>query len=318
VLFHVWKNKLPVSDAKIFLIDALKHFNASVDACFLVIDMAVDAGSSDCAVFTGLGLEEPAHSIGYYDDTVLSNVEYYRRWRHLNGKDPAYTWRSGIKHDCAKVMELESGGNKYRNGMGELVDLEDVYVYPMLKSSDIANGQIRYGRKFMLVTQKHVGEDTAPIERTAPKTWRYLEAHREFLDKRASSIYRNRPRYSIFGVGEYSFSDWKVAVSGFYKNLSFKLIGPYREKAVVLDDTGCFLPCGSKEEAQFVLGLLDSGPAQEFLESMIFWTDKRPITIEILKRLDMHALSVELGRETRYLQFAHCRNGKPRSPVSSC
>src|SRR5690606_36168707 len=125
--------------------------------------------------FTGLGSEEPAQSIGYYDDTVLSNVEYYRRWRHLNGKDPAYTWRSGIKHDCAKVMELESGGNKYRNGMGEPVDLEDVYVYPMLKSSDIANGQIRYGRKFMLVTQKHVGEDTAPIESTAPKTWRYLE-----------------------------------------------------------------------------------------------------------------------------------------------
>lgn len=306
-LFHAWKHQLAISDAKIFLIDAQKHFNASVDACFLVIDMSDGSISSDCAVFNNFDSDQPSQSIGYHDGIVLSNVEHYQKWRHLNGVDHAYTWRSGIKHDCSKIMELERDGNKYRNGMGELVDLEDEYVYPMLKSSDIGNGQIRYGRKFMVVTQKYVGEDTLLIKRMAPMTWRYLETHEGLLEKRASSIYRNRPKYSIFGVGEYSFSGWKVAISGFYKKLSFKIVEPYGEKVVVLDDTTYFLPCWSENEAQFVSRLLKSKPAQEFLESMIFWADKRPITIEILKRLNMHALSIELGCEAEYLQFARRR-----------
>lgn len=314
-LFYAWKHQMAVSKARIFLIDAQKHFNASVDACFLVIEASGSPLSPDCAVFDGFDSDQPSQTIGYHEDMVISNVEYFQKWRPLNGVDHAYTWRSGIKHDCSKVMELEPDGNKYRNGLGEPVDLEDGYIYPMLKSSDIGNGRIRYGRKYMLVIQKYVGEDTLSIKRTAPKTWHYLEAHDELLEKRASSIYRNRPTYSIFGVGDYSFSGWKVAISGFYKKLSFKIIEPYRGKVVVLDDTTYFLPCWSENEARFVSELLNSRPAQEFFESMIFWADKRPMTIEILKRLDMRALSIELGCETEYLRFAHRRKDNQRGEI---
>lgn len=309
-LSHAWRHQLAITGANMFLIDAQKHFGASVDACFLVIDMSGETHSSDCAVYNDLNSDQPSQGIGYHDGMVLSNVDYYQRWRRLNGSDAAYVWRSGIKHDCSKVMELNPEGGKYRNGLGELVSLEDGYVYPLLKSSDIGNGQIRYGRKCMLVTQKYIGEDTTPIKRAAPKTWRYLETHEEMLGKRASSIYRNRPKYSIFGVGDYSFSGWKVAISGFYKRLSFKLIEPLQGKVVVLDDTSYFLPCWSKSEAHFVSNLLNSEPAKQFFESMIFWADKRPITIEILKRLDLHALSVELGCEGEYLTFARRRKDK--------
>lgn len=310
VLFHAWKHKLAISGAKMCMIDAQKHFGASVDACFLVIDMLGGASSADCAVYDDLISNHPSRVIGYHDEIVISNFEYYKKWRHLNGPDKAYTWRSGIKHDCSKIMELELEGGEYRNGIGELINLEDDYVYPMLKSSDIGNSQIRYGRKYMLVTQKYVGEDTAIIKRTAPKTWRYLEAHDALFEKRASSIYLNRPVYSIFGVGDYSFSAWKVAISGFYKRLSFKLIEPQNGKVVVLDDTSYFLPCWSESEAQFIASLLNSEPAQQFFESMIFWSDKRPITVDVLKRLDLHALSVVLGREADYLKFSRCRKDR--------
>ncbi|MDP2984578.1 MAG: SAM-dependent DNA methyltransferase [Candidatus Latescibacter sp.] len=310
VLCHAWKHHLAVSGANMFIIDAKKQFGASVDACFFVIDMRGGISSSDCIVFDDLSTEQPSQIIGYHDEIVLSNVGLYKRWRHIKGSDEAYTWRSGIKHDCSNVMELEPEGEKYRNGTGELISLEDDYVYPMLKSSDIGNGEIRYGRKYMLVTQKYVGEDTSPIKRIAPRTWGYLEANEERLEKRASSIYRNRPKYSIFGVGDYSFSEWKVAISGFYKRLSFKLIKPYQGKVVVLDDTTYFLPCWSESEAHFVENLLNSEPAQQFFKAMIFWADKRPITIEILKRLDLHALSIELGCEAEYLNYARHRKEK--------
>ena len=35
----------------------------------------------------------------------------------------------------------------------------------------------------------------------------------KILDNRKSSIYNKRPRFSIFGIGDYSFSKWKVAIS---------------------------------------------------------------------------------------------------------
>lgn len=310
VLFHAWKHQFAVSSARMFKVDAQKYFGASADACFLVIEMLGGTTLSECLVYQDLASEQPSQIIGYHDEILLFNVPYYDKWRHLKGNDHAYTWRSGIKHDSSKVMELEPEGDKYRNGMDEVVSLEDQYIYPMLKSSDIGNGQTRYGRKYMLITQRYIGEDTNLIKGSAPRTWRYLEAHRDILERRASSIYRNRPKYSIFGVGDYSFSAWKVAISGFYKRLSFKVIAPYHGKIVVLDDTNYFLPCWSESEAHFAAKLLNSVPAQQFFESMIFWPDKRPITVEILKRLDLHALSVELGCERDYEEFA--RQRKPR------
>ncbi len=315
VLLQAWKQRLPVTGAEVFLIDTQKHFDAAVDACFLVIDMSGNVNSSDCAVYDDLNATQPSQRMGYHDDIVLSNVDLYRRWRHLSGTNKAYIWRSGVKHDCAKVMEFERVGDKYRNGTGELIGLEEDYIYPMLKSSDIGNGQVRYGRKYMLVTQKHVGEDTTRIKRIAPKTWRYLEANQEAFEKRSSSIYQNRPKYSIFGVGDYSFANWKVAISGFYKRLSFKLIEPYQGKTVVLDDTTYFLPCWSKAEAVFISTLLNSKTAKEFFESMIFWADKRPITSEILKRLDIQALSTELGCEADYLNFVRHRKDEERYSI---
>jgi hypothetical protein len=84
------------------------------------------------------------------------------------------------------------------------------------------------------------------LQRSAPKAWQYLLANGAVLAKRGSSIYRNRPRFSIFGVGEYSFSPWKVAISGLYKKLEFVEVPPFRDRPVVLDDTCYFFPCQSK------------------------------------------------------------------------
>lgn len=302
ILLHIWKQQLSVSATKIFLIDAQKHFNVSVDACLFVIDLSTESTSFECAVFSDFN-SEVTQIIGYHNGTVLANVEAYQKWSHLDGLDQFYTWRSGIKHDCSKVMELERDGNGYRNGFGEWFQLEDQYIYPLLKSSDIGAKEVSYGRKYLLVTQTHTGEETSIIKKLAPKTWAYLQKYSNLLAKRASSIYLNRPSYSIFGVGDYTFSPWKVAISGFYKNLRFQLIEPFHGKPAVLDDTTYFLSCWSKIEAMFILNILNSKPATAFLESMIFWADKRPITIDILKHLNLHALSVELKSEAQYLEL---------------
>lgn len=293
LLMYAWKNEISLSDSAIYHIDAATHFGASVDACLLVCHFSPFVRSLMCGVYGSIEDINPKHTIGNRDGELVASVELYERWKHLQGHS-TNKWRSGIKHDCAKVMELTQEGNMYRNGLGELIELEEQFLFPMLKSSDVANSRAVIPRRWMLVTQKSVGDDTSLIKDAAPKTWDYLQAHSHLLDKRGSSIYKNRPRFSIFGVGDYSFAPWKVAISGFYKKLEFKVIGSYNNKPVVLDDTSNFIPCESQQSAQRIAYFLNSQVSKEFFEAFIFWDAKRPITIELLRRLDLVALACEL------------------------
>ncbi len=314
VLFYAWRHRYPVTAARLYGIDAARHFNASVDACLFVVHLNQEAGAQNCDVFEGIGQPAPTQAIGYLDGQVIADVALYERWRHLRGVDSVYQWRSGIKHDCAQVMELERSAVGFRNGYGASVPIEATYVYPMFKSSDIANGLVQKRRRYMLVTQALIGDDTSHIAQDAPKTWQYLQDNAAVFSRRSSSIYKNRPLFSVFGVGPYTFAPWKVAISGFYKSLSFRVVGPIEDRPAVFDDTIYFLACWSEQEAEFVAQLLDSQPAQEFFRSMIFWSDKRPITVNILKRLNLAALARLLGREEEYRRYASARVDQAAHP----
>jgi len=299
VLAFAWSRKLAVADARMYRIDAIKHFGAAVDACLLVARFDGATRTQSCSVYADLRAARVETHLGYADDTLVSNRNDYLRYKMLRGKSRAFVWRSGIKHDCAKVMELALSAGSMRNGLGDVVEVEDTHVFPLVKSSDIAGSRQEPRERFVIVPQRTVGEDTMKIRSAAPRTWDYLSTHRESLRRRTSSIYKNKPDFSIFGVGPYTFAPWKIAISGLYKNLTFKLFGPRREKPGVFDDTVYFLPFETKEEAVCVLGMLASEPAQSFLRSMIFWDEKRPITADLLRRLDISKLAEVLALPPR-------------------
>ena len=133
----------------------------------------------------------------------------------------------------------------------------------------------------MLVPQRAMSDDPSRLRLEAPKAWNYLTAHAHFLDKRKSSIYRNCPRFSVSGVGPYSFAPWKIAISGLYKKLEFVQVPPFLGSPVVLDDTCYFFPCQSEEECNLLYELVTSEPAREFWSAFIFWDAKRPITAQL-------------------------------------
>ncbi len=287
----------------IYLFNAKTYFGASVNACLLILSTCSNK-KTDCEIHQDLESKKSAYSIGERDGWMLRDTATYERWRHLAGNDLRYVWRSGVKHDCSNVMELErSGKGCFQNRLGEQYVLEEDYLYPLLKSSDISNGRTDAYRKLILVTQKSVGEDTAIVQSTAPATWQYLLEHDAYFSKRKSLIYKNRPIYSIFGVGPYTFKRWKIAISGLYKKLRFSLVSPLDGKPVLFDDTVNFLSFDTEEEARFILGLVTSTPSLEFLNSMIFWDEKRPIAIDILRRLSFKAVSKELGLLRHYLSW---------------
>jgi len=291
VLAESWRAGRRFARAELFGIDAARHFSASVSACLLVLREAPGARAQTCTLHAGLAREPRPRRLGWRDGALVADVRAYARARPALGAAGA-TWRSGIKHDCARVMELERAGTGWRNGLGEEWLLEPDCIFPMLKCTDLARGPARSTRaRFMLVPQRAPGDATEALRASAPRTWDYLCAHAERLDARRSSIYRGRPRFALFGVGPYAFAPYKVAVSGFHLPPSFRVVGPRDGRPVVLDDTCYFLPFEREDEAQRTAALLESSTARDFFTALAFPDAKRPLTAGLLRRLDLQALA---------------------------
>ena len=294
VLHRAWNWGLEIRSASIYRIDASKEFGVAVDACLLVCVLESGRASRECAVYPDLEAIAQESTFAVHDGKLIADLDTFGRYGHLSGKSQI-KWRSGIKHDCSRVVELRPNGqNEFTNGLGETVVLEPSFLYPMLKGSEVIRPD-RTPSRYMLVTQNSMGDDTSRIKREAPRTWDYLQAHADRFDGRASSIYQNRPRFSMFGIGPYSFAPWKIAVSGFYKRLEFRCIGPFDNKPIVLDDTCYFLPFQTEEDAKIIVALLNSRAAEGFFRSFIFWDAKRPITAQLLTSLDLGMLAEEAG-----------------------
>jgi hypothetical protein len=188
-------------------------------------------------------------------------------------------------------MELDKVNGYYVNGLNEEITLEDGLIYGFLKSSDLKNTVISQTRKFTIVTQKKVGQETKYIKAQYPKTYQYLTQHQASFDARKSSIYSNKPLFSIFGIGDYSFKPYKVAISGLYKTFHFTLILPQDNKPVMLDDTCYLIGFDNIEFAVYSLILLNSNTTMQFLQSITFADAKRTFTKDILMRIDLLELA---------------------------
>ena len=202
-----------------------------------------------------------------------------------------------MKHDCAQVMELSGQGGSLVNGNGDSVHIEEELVYPLVKSSMLKHPVIAETIKYVIVTQKHIGEDTNRLADMYPKAWAYLQRHSECFVRRKSIIYRNAPPFSIFGVGDYSFATYKVGLSGFYKKPLFALLDPIHGKPTFLDDTLYFLSFSNRAHAYLAMLLLNEASVQEFLKGICFIDSKRPFTKKVLERIDFRKITEKVSIE---------------------
>jgi hypothetical protein len=99
-----------------------------------------------------------------------------------------------------------------------------------------------------------------------------------------------------------------LAISGFYKSLSFSIAKPCQGKPLVFDDTVYAIGCTSQAEAELLHTLLTSAEAQDFLSSQVFWDAKRPITAEILNSISLEQLAEKLGLSAPLAEY---RNANP-------
>lgn len=281
-------------DGELRTIDAGLHFGAAVEAVLLRVWPARGGRPRGAwPIFKALEASEPSRRWGVVEGGLCNDLDAYERTRDWEGKS-ALTWRSGLKHDCARVMELNRRDGHWVNGWGERVEVEPEHVFPLLKGSDVANGRLTPTRG-VIVTQRRLGEDTRALRETAPRLWTYLCRHRLALEGRRSRIYRGQPPFALFGIGAYAFAPYKIALCGFYKRLGFSLLYPFDGRPVMVDDTVYFLPCATEPEARRILAVLSGERARAFFEARVFWDAKRPLGKALLQRLSLEKLLAEEG-----------------------
>jgi hypothetical protein len=299
VLEHARRSGLPVAAASVVRVDARAWFGAAVEACLLCVTLgpAPDGVLDRIPVFAGLDAREPVAAMGFARGRLVADLDAYAPFAFADGPCPM-TWRQGIKHDAAGVMELTGNGpdGPFRDRRGEPADVEPGYVFPLLKGTDLSRpGPLAPGR-WVIVTQRSIGEDTGRLGREAPRLWDYLQARAGVFAGRKSSVYRGRPPFAIFGVGPYSFAPYKVAVSGLHRPAVFHAVGPASGRPVMLDDTGYFLACRSPEQAAVLAALLNGPDAPGLLRALAFPGAKRPVTKSSLQRVDLRALLARADR----------------------
>ncbi len=293
VLRHAWRTDGRVRRASLHRLDAGRHFGAAVDACLLLAELGA-SGPAEADIFSDLGDAQPVRRFGLAGQDLVADLPVYRRLQHLEGLSP-YQWRSGLKHDCAPVMELTAlGDGRFRNQLGEEVGLEPEVVWPLLKCTQLAH-QRTAPEKWVLVTQRHVGQPTAPLAASAPLAWAYLQRHRGRFAARKSSIYRRSEPFALFGIGPYAFAPWKVAVSGLHRPLRFVPVPPWGGRAVLFDDTCYFIPLPTEAEARVMAAVLNSEICAQFFDALTFPEAKRSVTTELLHRLNIRELAREAG-----------------------
>jgi hypothetical protein len=295
VVRFAYQKSLSLEEVSIRKIDAGNWFGAAVEACLLCVKVGTQARAVEAKVYSDLDSRDPV-SVLTVEGGMVTDVSLYRGTTFVDGVC-SLTWRQGMKHDAAAVMELKESGGVLRNKIEEEVNVEPNYLYPLLKGSDVFNQTDPVPRLFTIMTQRKLGEPTDRLRGSAPRLWKYLERNAAFFDKRKSLVFKGRGEFAIFGIGDYSFADYKVAVAGMYKVPRFRVVRPFNGRPVMLDDTCYFLPCQSLEHAILISCLLNDPICTEFIASLAFREAKRPITKAILQRIDLEALLERLNQD---------------------
>ncbi len=148
-----------------------------------------------------------------------------------------------LEFDAAKVFGISASACILVIQLSDKTNTSDVcnvYDFECHKTPrsqfGYSNGRFYSNSKFVIVTQKKAREETKHLEYEVPKTWEYLNNNIKLFERRKSSIYHGAPPFSMFGVGDYSYSRYKVGVSGFYKQPLFSVLDSDDEKPVMTDE----------------------------------------------------------------------------------
>ncbi len=141
-------------------------------------------------------------------------------------------------------------------------------VFPLLRGSDVSRWAANPSLNILLT--HHEGQRLKAIpeiqmQEAYPKAFAYLKRFEDHLGKRPAFrryFKEEAPFYSIFNIGDYTFSSWKAVWRYIASGMICAAIGPASDGRPIIPDCKLMLSeCSSPAEAYFLAGMLNSAPA---------------------------------------------------------
>ena len=142
ILERAHRTRLPIATASVRRLDAARWFGAAVDACLFQAELGTAGRLRDVPVYDGLTQRSPESVMSFAGGWLVADRALYSVSAVADGACPL-TWRQGLKHDAAAVMELrrDAPAGQLTNRSGEILDVEPEFVFPLAKGSDLALGR---------------------------------------------------------------------------------------------------------------------------------------------------------------------------------
>ena len=220
---------------------------------------------------------------------------------HQSGENQ-YPIRHGYVNDLTSLffVEIESRktnsilikpSNSGHKKVNEITyEIEANKVYPCLKAKHIKKWKIT-GHNYIIVPQKKYTENNEDaLKKENPLLYSYLLAHKNLLLERKSIHIRKEPFYSTFGVGDYTFSLYKVFFNAMGSLSQSFVVGSeasskFLDKKLLIphNNINC-ISLNSEDEAYYVCGVLNSKWVADYVKSRI-GKSKYPWSNKMMERI---------------------------------
>jgi hypothetical protein len=190
--------------------------------------------------------------------------------------------RHGVKDDAKDVYSIDRS---------QLEELEHEHIYPYIKSKHVVKYGL-FGHDLHLVPIKKANEDNeTELKNNYPNTYHYLKSNRQTLEDRKSTWLDKGTFYNVFGLGDYTWSEYKVVWCRLGFKPHFAVVSTVGdedlgEKMVVPGDHFMFISTDNKYEAHFLCGLLNSSIYQKSIKG-IASEGKSSLSKTIISKLEL-------------------------------
>ncbi|MCX7014771.1 MAG: N-6 DNA methylase [Candidatus Sumerlaeota bacterium] len=163
--------------------------------------------------------------------------------------------------------------------------IEPDLVYPLLRGRDVQRWHAEPSAQIILAqdpeTRRGIPEST--MKRRYPKTYAYLKQFEGDAKNPARGTLRGRalyrsyyepsdPFYSMYNVGPYTMAKWKVVWREQSSFFQAAFAGSESKRALLPDHKLMMVACSSQDEADFLLGMLNSNPSLLAIHSYVIST----------------------------------------------
>lgn len=208
----------------------------------------------------------------------------YRARKGVDTSANAIFWVKEKKEIKTNMILVDNSPENSRKKISQVTDfpLETDYIYPLLRGKDVKKWE--YNTEYSIIlpyTKEGKVIEKKELLLTCPNMFDYF-----YLDRHAFvPILRERatfqkfilrqdklaPEYSLYNIGEYTFSPYKVIWKALAKGVAAVTISKDNDRLLIPDHNLLMVPLEDESEAYYLTGILNADIISQFVNAYVAW-----------------------------------------------